>query len=172
MARGAGHPTAIAGDQNARAHLVALAFEPTEEALDADQIPVTGPDDRALGVGELLPRHGQSQPALGGDGVIGMFVFGVARGRPGGDGVFEQRLRWIGHDAIPIDGGDPAEAFARGAGARRAIGREQPRLARRRFVVAVVAGERGGDAHAGRIDVHVGASLAEGERVRDGLREA
>src|SRR5690606_5491891 len=70
-ARGARVEAAVARDQHARLHLVALALEPLEEAAHA--VPVAArrlvalDDERALGLVEVLPRGaGRNAEALAG----------------------------------------------------------------------------------------------------------
>ena len=125
----AGLIPAVAAQEYPDVHLVFLAFEPLEEAVDAFVgVAVAVKDDAALLVGELVPGHVEADVG----GLRGALERGevrpVVRLAPRLDRVLLDRLLLIGDDQVEVELHHVAEAVTGRARAERVVEREQPRL--------------------------------------------
>ncbi len=119
---------AIAAQEHADVHLVLLALEQREEATDAFVAAVAVHHERALGVGQLLPRHVEPHLAVAPVPLQVGLVPAVLRLGPRVDRALRERLAGIGHHEPEVEFHDVAEAVARRARPKRVVEREQPRL--------------------------------------------
>ncbi len=137
----AGRVGAIAGEQHADVHLVALRFQPVEEAAHPVPLAVLpGPlalqHPRALLPGQFPPRHIHGDATLPGEAHQVRLALPVGLRLERLDGAAAQALRFVGNDQAVVDADGAAEAAAGLAGADGGIERE---VAWRRFLVMDVA---------------------------------
>ena len=119
---------AVAAEEHANVDLVLLAFEPAEETADAVEFLVALDDEFLLGVGQLRPRHIETDPGFARSTLQFGLLRPVVRLAPRLDGALLNRLRGIGHDEIHVELDDVAEAVTCRAGTERVVEREQARL--------------------------------------------
>jgi hypothetical protein len=147
VARGAGGIRAIARQQHADVHLVRLALQPAEVALDAVPLllPLAGPLRLALDhpVAVLglhqLPRRIERDAELRRELLQVALALGKALGLPRLDRAAAQRLALVGNHEPQVETDHPPEATTRLARAQRRIERERARVRLRVMDVAVGA---------------------------------
>ncbi len=181
---------AVLGQEHADVHLVGLALQVLEEALQA--VPLLAPDALVgrvavddpglLGRAHLRPGGVARDAGLAGQAHQVVLALG-----PGGrlqrlDGAAAQGLAAVGHDQAPVHADDAAEAAAGLAGAGRAVEGEQRRAGRgiaQAAVGAVQAAAEAPEFGGGRVaigverqGVHMQAAAAAAEAVLQGLDDA
>jgi hypothetical protein len=113
-------------------NFVLLPFQPPEKALDAVVVVAALDHETPLLVGQIVPRHVETQTRRPGGPLQLRQTAAIVRLAPGFDRAGVDRLAAIGHDEIHVELDDVAEAMTGRARAERVIEREEPRL--RHFV--------------------------------------
>ena len=180
----AGVVAAVAREQHADVHPVALALEPLEEAAhpvpDAlVEVALALQHPAALGRRQPPPGHVHGDAARAREAQQVLLALGVAPALEGPDGALGEAERGVGHHQVPVDADHAPEAAAGGAGADRRVEGEQRRRRLGELALAVRAVQGGGVAQrpparapppVERLQVHAPAAM--GERGLDRLGQA
>ena len=112
---------AIPAQEHADVHLVFLPLEPAEEAADALEVAVALDDELPLLVGEVGPRHVETDAGLPRRALQLSQLRPVVRLAPRLDRALIDGVRRVRHDEIHVELDDVAEAVTGRTGAERVV---------------------------------------------------